>query len=285
MLLSLRVEPPCQPASATHGPSSGTDREAIRDYPFDVPALGGVGEIRIGAPVTFLVGENGSGKSTLLEALAVATELPTIGAQPAHKDPSLAGPARLAQRLHLAWRPRLSRGFFLRAEDVFGFILGLRDQRRALQRDLEATRERMAGASDYAMGLALGPLRGSIGAMDHRYGRNPDARSHGETFLHLFRDRIVPKGLYLLDEPEAALSPASQMALVTIMADAVAQGSQFVIATHSPLLLAIPDARLLSFDSTPLEEVAWEDLEAVKLWRDVLSAPDRFMRLLWQSEG
>jgi len=255
------------------------------DYPFNVPALGGVGEVELGAAVTFLVGENGSGKSTLLEALAVATELPTIGAQPSHRDPTLAAPARLAERLRLAWRPRLSRGFFLRAEDVFGFILGLRDQRRELQRDLEATKGRMAGASAYAMGLALGPLRGSIGAMDQRYGRNPDARSHGETFLHLFRDRIVPQGLYLLDEPEAALSPASQMALVTIMADAVAQGSQFVIATHSPLLLAIPDARLLSFDSAPLEEVAWEDLEAVRLWQDVLSAPERFMRLLWQPEG
>ena len=272
MLRSLRIDPPCGGT-----PTAG--------YPFDVPALKGVDQIEMDAAVTFLVGENGSGKSTLLEALAVATELPTIGARPAHRDPSLAGPARLAERLRLAWQPRLQRGFFLRAEDVFGFILGLREQRRELQRELEATRERMAGASDYAMGLALGPLRASMGAMERRYGRDPDARSHGETFLHLFRDRIVPEGLYLLDEPEAALSPASQMALVALMAEAVAQGSQFILATHSPLLLAIPGARLLSFDSSPVEEVAWEELESVRLWRDVLAAPDRFMRHLWNAEG
>jgi predicted ATPase len=277
MLRSLRIEPPCGSGGDADGPPPG--------YPFAIPALQGVAEVGFGAPVTFLVGENGSGKSTLLEALAVAVELPTIGSLPAHRDPSLAGAARLADRMRLAWGPRLSRGFFLRAEDVFGFILGLREQRRELQAEVEAARERMEGASDFAVGLALGPLRASLGAMERRYGVDPDARSHGETFLHLFRDRIVPGGLYLMDEPEAALSPASQMALVTLMADAVALGSQFVVATHSPLLLAVPGARILSFDSTPLEEVEWAELEAVRLWRDVLAAPDRFMRHLWNPEG
>lgn len=277
MLRTLRIEPPCGPRGDADGSSPG--------YPFAIPALAGVEEVGLGDPVTLLVGENGSGKSTLLEALAVAVELPTIGSLPAHRDPSLAGPARLAARMRPVWAPRLSRGFFLRAEDVFGFILGLREQRRELQAEVEAARDRMEGASDYAMRLALGPLRASLGAMERRYGVNPDARSHGETFLHLFRDRIVPQGLYLMDEPEAALSPASQMALVTLMAEAVAQGSQFVIATHSPLLLAIPGARILSFDEAPLAEVGWGELESVRLWRDVLAAPDRFMRHLWNPEG
>jgi predicted ATPase len=227
------------------------------------------------------VGENGSGKSTLLEALAVATRLPTLGSRPAHRDPTLAGPARLADHLRLSWSRKPGRGFFLRAEDVFGFILSLREQRRELEAELAATRARMEGASDYAMGLALGPHRASLGAMTARYGEDPDARSHGETFLHLFRERVVPGGLYLLDEPEAALSPTSQMALVSLMDEAVGQGGQFVVATHSPLLLAIPGALRLSFDREPLAPVAWDELESVRLWRDVLAAPDRFLRHLW----
>ncbi len=254
-------------------------------YPFSIPALQGLGEIHVDAPVVFLVGENGSGKSTLLEALAVATALPTIGSGPAHRDPTLAGPARLASRLSLTWAPKLTRGFFLRAEDVFGFILSLRRQRRELEAELEATRVRLEGASDYAMGLALGPHRASLAEMKARYGDDPDARSHGETFLHLFRQRIVPNGLYLLDEPEAALSPTSQLALVTLMDEAVANGSQFIMATHSPLLLAIPDAVRLSFDGSPLGPVAWDELESVRLWRDVLAAPDRFMRHVWGGGG
>ncbi|MEJ2539277.1 MAG: AAA family ATPase [Gemmatimonadota bacterium] len=250
MLRAIRFQPP--PAT------SDTPADAESGYPFAIPALQGLDEIRLDGPMVFLVGENGSGKSTLLEALAVATGLPTVGSRAAGDDPTL-----------------------LRAEDVFGFILSLRRQRRQLEAELESTRRRMEGASEYALGLALGPHRASLAAMQARYGDDPDARSHGETFLHLFRERIVPGGLYLLDEPEAALSPTSQMALVTLLDEAVASGSQFVIATHSPLLLAIPDAIRLSFDREPLSIVAWDELESVRLWRDVLQTPDRFLRHLW----
>ena len=282
MLRAIRFRPPLGEEN-TDG-ASGSAREGP-GYPFHIPALQGVDEVGLDAPVVFLVGENGSGKSTLLEALAVATTLPTLGSEPAHRAPTLVGPARLAARLRLSWSRKPGRGFFLRAEDVFGFILALRAQRRELEAELAATRVRMEGASDYAMGLALGPHRASLGAMQARYGEDPDARSHGELFLHLFRERIVPEGLYLLDEPEAALSPTSQLALIALMDEAVGNGCQFVIATHSPLLLAIPEALRLSFDREPLAPVAWDELESVRLWRDVLTAPDRFLRHLWTGRG
>ncbi len=277
MLRSIRFRPP-------PGGGSAEGEADPPGYPFTIPALQGVEEVELDAQVVFLVGENGSGKSTLLEALAVATALPTVGSLPAHRDPTLSGPARLAERLRLSWSRKPGRGFFLRAEDVFGFILSLRQQRRDLEAELAATRSRMEGASDYAMGLALGPHRASLAAMTARYGEEPDARSHGETFLHLFRERIVPGGLYLLDEPEAALSPTSQMALISLMDEAVGRGGQFVVATHSPLLLAIPGAVRLSFDREPLAPVPWDELESVRLWRDVLAAPDRFLRHLWTGE-
>jgi predicted ATPase len=267
MLRSVRLNP------SDHPPSTG--------HPFDLPALRGVEEIEFRERVTFLVGENGSGKSTVLEALAVATELPTLGSAPAHRDPTLAIPARLAAAMRMGWSPRLRRGFFIRAEDVFGFILALRRQRAEIERELEELSRRMEGASDYARGLALGPHRGSLADMTRRYGENPDARSHGETFLHLFRERFAPGGLYLMDEPEAALSPQSQLALVAMMADAVRSGGQFIVATHSPILLAIPGAARLSFDTAPLSTVDWAELDSVRLWQDLLAGPERFMRHIW----
>lgn len=254
-----------------------------RAYPFDLPALAGVTEVELTAPVTFLVGENGSGKSTLLEALAVASRLPTVGTHPAHEDPTLAKVARLADSLRLGWKPRLHRGFFLRAEDVFGFLLALRRDREVLESEMKAADDRLRDASDYARTLGLGPYRASLSALRSRYGDDPDARSHGETFLHLFRQRMVPGGLFLMDEPEAALSPQSQLALVALMADAVREGGQFVVATHSPLLLAIPGASILSFDERPVRAVSWDELTSVQLWRDVLNRPDRFVAPVWDS--
>ena len=262
-------------------PTRGADA-----YPFTVPAVRALAELPDGlgldAPVTCFVGENGSGKSTLLEGLAAATGLSTVGSDETALDPTLAPARALARRLTLAWRVRTTRGFFLRAEDFFGFAKRLARMRAELQaRADEVTAEyRTQDRSAYALGLALGPLHGSIGEMERRYGPDLDARSHGEGFLTLFQSRLVPRGLYLLDEPEAALSPQRQLALLAMLRDAVAEGSQFVLATHSPLLLAYPGARLYSFDEAPPAPVAWELLEHVRLTRDFLAAPERFLRHL-----
>ena len=133
------------------------------------------------------------------------------------------------------------------------------------------------GRSELAKRLAKGPAAGSLSAMQSRYGEDLDANSHGESFLRLFRSRFVPGGLYLLDEPEAALSPQSQLGFV----DMVEQGAQFVIATHSPVLMAVPGATIYSFDRSPLREVGYDALDGVTLLREFLLAPDRYMRKLW----
>jgi predicted ATPase len=255
-------------------------------YPFTVPAVRALAGLRDGlaldAPVTCFVGENGSGKSTLLEGLAAAAGLPTVGSVDVARDPTLAPARALAKRLKLAWAKRTPRGFFLRAEDFFGFKQRLLRERAELEARLEEldVEYREQGRSDYARGLAMGPARSSLGEMTRRYGADLDARSHGESFLALFQARLVPQGLYLLDEPEAALSPQRQLALLAMLREAVAEGAQFVLATHSPLLLAYPGARLYSFDAEPPAAVAWEELEHVRLTRDFLAAPERFLRYL-----
>lgn len=255
---------------------------ASAEFPFSVPAIRTLETLSLDAPVTYFVGENGSGKSTLLEAIAIAARLPTVGsAQPDH-DHTLAAQQSLARSLTLSWRKRTHKGFFLRAEDFFGFAKSLAEQRADMMRRLVDLEEEYRDRSAYARGLAEGPVRRSLGEMEARYGIDLDANSHGESFLRLFRSRFVPDGLYLLDEPEAALSPRSQLALLAMMGEMVSKGSQLIVATHSPLLLAYPEARIYSFDTTPVAEETFETLEHVRITRDFLHEPDRYLRHLFE---
>ena len=248
-----------------------------------MPSIATLERIEFDTPVTVLVGENGTGKSTFLEALAIAAELPAVGSARPGADPTLEPQRRLARRLRLTWRGRTRRGFFLRAEDFFGFQKQLAVQRAEHEAELARIDVELAGASDWARGLARGPHRASLGEMEKRYGTNPDARSHGEAFLNLFRQRLAPAGLYLLDEPEAALSPQSQLAFLAMLREAVDAGSQVVVATHSPLLMAVPGAKILSFDDPPVRPAGFDELESVALVRDFLQAPERYLRIIWKA--
>ena len=234
------------------------------------------------APITFLVGENGTGKSTLLEALAIAAALPTAGSEDVRRDRTLEAQRRLAARLKLVWSNRHPRGFFLRAEDFFGWVKRMRGEREGmLERLAEVDRDpQMAGASAYHVGRAKAPLQDVIAGTRAPDGEDWDGRSHGEGFLAFFRTRLVRRGLFLLDEPEAALSPQSQLGLIAMMKEAVADGAQFVIATHSPILMAAPDSVAISFDRSPPAPVPFEELESVALYRAFLEAPQRYLRHL-----
>ena len=230
--------------------------------------------------MTFFVGDNGSGKSTLLEAIALAAGLPAVGLEELDRDATLVEQRRLARELRLTWRQRAHRGFFLRAEDFFGFARRVAQLRSELRGRMSEVEREFANATDYVRGLASGPVQASLAALTRRYGDNLDGRSHGEAFLKLFQSRLVPDGLYLLDEPEAALSPQSQLGLIALMADTVAQGCQYIMATHSPILLAYPDATIFSFDRTPIEAVSYADLQHVNLTRDFLNEPATYLRHL-----
>jgi predicted ATPase len=202
-------------------------------------------------PVTFLVGENGSGKSTLLEALAWALG---FGAQGGAKDNSFAEGAdghALGRALTLSWRQRVSDGFFLRAETFFNFATYLEE----------------AGSTFRAYGGK--PLR---------------AQSHGEAFLALFENR-VEDGVYLLDEPEAALSPVRQLTFLTMLHHlASIKVAQFIIATHSPILITLPGETILSIEDGHFRKVPYRETEHFQLTRDFLNAPERYHRHLFRSE-
>ena len=207
--------------------------------------------------------------------------MPSAGAAGrAQDDPTLVDQRRLSRALKLTWRAHSGRGFFLRAEDFFGFQNLLKRDRVEFEETLARMEEEYADRSAHSRGLAMGPLKASLHEMTQRYGTDPDAKSHGEAFLNFFQQRLVPKGLYLMDEPEAALSPQRQLALLAMMFDLIADGAQFIIATHSPILLAFPGARIYSFDESPIAEVPWADTDHVRLTREFLADPERYLRNL-----
>jgi predicted ATPase len=249
-------------------------------FPFTVPVIRELTSLSFDVPVTFLVGENGSGKSTLLEAIAAGAGLPSVGSESVDRDETLAAQRTLGKALKLVWNRRAMRGFFLRAEDFFGFTKALSKLRSDVTARLAEIDEEFQGRSEWSKGLAKGPIRGSLADMERRYGIDLDANSHGQSFLKLFQSRFVPGGLYLLDEPEAPLSPQSQLALLAMMGDMVAQDAQFIIATHSPILLGFPGAVIYSCDSVPIARSDYEELDHVVLTRDFLNARERFLKHL-----
>jgi predicted ATPase len=246
-----------------------------------VPAIAALEKLSFDAPVTFFVGENGSGKSTLLEAIAVGANLPTVGGEDVERDESLVPARQLARSLRFGWKKRAHRGFFLRAEDFFNYAKRLRQTQNELG-ELAASyqRELQDNPDDEGLKRAHGSVLAQQNALTNRYGENLDARSHGESFMHLFSSRLVPGGLYLLDEPEAALSPLRQLAFLSQIKSFVAQDCQFIVATHSPILMAHEGAQIFGFDDGEIKSIAFDDVPHVVLMRGFLSDPQAFLRRL-----
>jgi predicted ATPase len=219
-----------------------------------------------------LMGANATGKSTFLESLAIASNRVVVGGVDLKRDESLDSIRPLAKALKLSWTARTAKGFFLRAEDFFNFA----------RRNRELSQELEGYAARHDDPRVKGYLLGQKHQLQSRYG-DLGAVSHGEGFLRVFQSRIVPGGLYLLDEPEAALSPHSQLAFLYQVRRAIEQGSQFIIATHSPIIASFPAAQILSFDQGRIEPVAYDDLESVNLYRHFLNDPQNYLKRLFEA--
>ncbi|MRR08868.1 hypothetical protein EG831_02015 [bacterium] len=264
-------------SSLTYRPPLGA---AAKEFPFALPVIRKLRTLSFAAPVTLLVGENGAGKSTLLEALACAANSVTVGAESLRSDKTLAHARALGKCFRLSWTKKTYKGFFLRAEDFFGYAKTTAKLRSEMKQRLGEIDEEYQGRSETAKGYAKMPFAGQLAALESRYGEGLDAQSHGESFLKLFQSRVVPGGLYLLDEPEAPLSPMRQIAFLAMLKEMSAQGSQFVVATHSPIILSHPGAAIWSFDSPPIKTVAYQALDHVQLTRSFLNNPEAYLRKL-----
>jgi predicted ATPase len=220
----------------------------------EVPAIGWLHKhgLDLDPRVTVVVGENGSGKSTFVEAVAhrwaagLTAAVKHWAPEPASEDSSL----RRALVLR-GERPRPQGGCFLRAEAM-----------HTLFADVDAGRGPHAGAS-------------------RAFGGRLNTRSHGESFLGFLESRVDERGLFILDEPEAALSFQSCLRLMALLGAMVEGGSQVLLATHSPLLAAFPGATVLEFSERGITRTSWDDLELVQHWRTFMDAPDAYLRYLF----
>ena len=256
--------------------------EQHQQFPFSVGSIQSLfdQELEFNSDVTFLVGENGSGKSTLLEAIACAVGSITVGSESVERDPSLASVRQLAKSMRLSWRKKTKRGFFMRSEDFFAYAKNMRNALEELQGQLRAVEEDRS-LSPTARAYGRVPFASQAADLQRRYGDGLDNHSHGESFFALFQSRFVPDGLYLLDEPEAPLSPLRQIGFMSLIKQMVeTQNAQFIIATHSPILMAFPKARILGFAAGGVREVAYGEVEHVTVTRDFLAHPERFLRHL-----
>lgn len=223
-------------------------RDKVADwnvYPFSIPAIAGLDRLQFNPEVTFFVGENGSGKSTLIEAIAIRAGFNAEGGGKNFRSSHRPSESALHEHVRVArGAPRERNGFFLRAETMFNV-------------STEAENYREYGWEDL------------------------HEMSHGEAFLWVTLNKFHDRGLFLLDEPEAALSPSRQLALLARIHQLVQAGSQFIVSTHSPILLAYPGATIFQLDRTGIHSVRYEDTEHYAVTKSFLQDPAGMLRRLF----
>ena len=229
-------------------------------YPFSIPTIKNLDTLELKKNITFFVGENGSGKSTLLEAIAYQCGFNPAGGGRNNAYELESSEAKLGDYLRLSWLPKITQGFFLRAESFYHF-------------------------ASYIDQMAIDNPKFRKKIYDSYGGKSLHQQSHGESFLSLFSSRFGQKGIYLLDEPEAALSPARQLALLRLIHDLEKGGqAQFIIATHSPILLGYPDAHILNFDEVPISEIEYEETNHYFIMKGFLNRREKFLKELFEND-
>jgi predicted ATPase len=238
-------------------------------YPLSTSVLQGLQSLAFDSSVTLLCGDNGSGKTTLLELLAAGIGATPIGENGTHaRKMSAFRAAAKGYRYAFNKRPRSS--FYFTAEDFSRYLDDRQRMLREARDELDALEEAYKGRSAYARKLASQPHARALNEMSGQYGRELLQASHGEGFLSFFAGRLHRGGLYLLDEPEGALSYENQLALLALIDQAVAAEGQVIMATHSPVLAAYPGAQVLELREGAIEPIAYERLSSVQFLKHFL---------------
>lgn len=227
--------------------------EAHNVYPYDLAAVKDLHRLDFHPKVTYFVGENGSGKSTLLEAIAVAYGFNPEGGTQNFNFNTRKSHSSLADHIRLAKGRKPRTSFFLRAESFFNLATEIEH----LDRD-----------------------EGGPKIINFYGGTSLHEQSHGESFMTLLTHRFGAKGLYILDEPESALSPQRQLAALFRIHDLINEGSQFLIATHSPILLAYPDSKIYQCSADGIETVSYEETETFQIMKAFINNPQHALKIM-----
>lgn len=235
--------------------------QSKKGWAINLPAFKGLQSMEINTDVTFLVGENGSGKSTLIETLAVLCNFNVFGGSN-NNSRNIGADSDLSNNIRLTWNKRTNNGFFLRAESFFNYASYLDD--------LYNEMKEINSPEMYNVYNAYG-------------GKSLHKQSHGQAFRSLIENRFQWPGLYLLDEPEAALSPKNQLVFLSYINE-FCKKSQFIIATHSPIIMSFPNAQIYNLDSNPLTKTVLEDVEHFDLTKNFLNNPKLYLHHLFSTK-
>ena len=257
--------------------SFGIKTEKTHPFPFNASAVKYAKHIDVSAAVTFIVGDNGTGKSTLLEALAYRLQLPHMNGSGYQKS-CFEGARQLLPFINLNWDIERSIGFFFRAED-FGDLINSADRQDfKIQSDMN---DLVGEVPDHIIREMKQSANFQLHHMRKNYGQDLQSFSHGEAYLKIMQEKIEKRGIFILDEPEAALSPSKQLALMYSIQQHLSHTmSQFIIATHSPMLMAYPGATIYEITDSSMQQVSLEDTEHYSITKSFLNHPEAYLRLL-----
>jgi predicted ATPase len=253
--------------------SINTDKQ--NPFPFNIPAVRFAKQVRLDAKVNIFVGDNGSGKSTLLESIALYLDVPLIGGY-IGSHAGFTAARLLKPYMEIEWKNQTSRGFFFRAEDFSDFINSVEKNKNSIENDLRDLRGQV---DDSIIDTMSDSMNHSLREMKKTYGENMQAFSHGEAYLTILQTRIQDKGIYLLDEPEAALSPLRQLSLIAYILEVVKnKNTQFIIATHSPILMGIPNANIYEIQEDHMRQVEYKETDHYRITKTFLDNPQHYLR-------
>lgn len=253
--------------------------EKQNPFPFNIPAVQFAKDIVLNSKVTVFVGDNGSGKSTLLESIAYKLNFPLIGGGiKFHSREGFDAAETIEPFLEIDWKRETHKGFFFRAEDFSDFLNAIENENKKIEGQL---RDLKGEVDDSIIDKMKQSANFSLHNMRKNYGENMQAFSHGEAFLKILQTRIGDKGIFLLDEPEAALSPLKQLSLISLILEILkGKNAQFIIATHSPILMGIPGASIYEIQEDSMKAVEYTETDHYRITKTFLDNPDYYLRHL-----
>jgi len=246
------------------------------DYPFSIECIRNIKELDLSSKVTIFVGDNGSGKSTLLKSIAYYNNSINVSSNDINSS-YYDDVKKLSSKMKLVYSVKTQAGFFFSGEEFITYINDLKRMKLDLIDDLKRVDIEYKDKSVFAQNQARMPFASQLHALKNSYEGELKEKSHGEGFLDFFKSRMHRKGIYLLDEPETPLSAVNQYQLVVLITDLVRSGSQVIIATHSPIIMALKDAKIYNFSDDEINEIEYDDIEHVNFTKHFLNNKNNYI--------